>query len=222
MTESTAIVLLDEPIKFRSVAAVEDQLLEMLPESEFTPAQLARIAAVAREKHADRRTQLVAILDTAAREAAGHPPVENSPAVKALERFRSEYEPKLTVEVLGVPGAPCPWLEEDRPRWSNPDRDIHGGVVPTESRWQSEPVSVPLTMHTGSVTKDDTIELARFSVCLLQYAGERDPYVALGYIGWRPDGTASAGRSTNNLRLDEAAALARALLLLVDAAREEV
>ncbi|TWS22280.1 hypothetical protein FK268_19940 [Tsukamurella sputi] len=220
--QSNAITPLDEPVKYRTVRDVELALEELLPESEFSPTQLSRIAAVARERHTDRRAQVVAILDAAAQEAAAHRPVESSPAVKALDQFRSEYEPKLTVEVLGVPGAPCPWLEEDRPRWSDPDRDIHGGVVPTESRWQSEPVSVPLTMHTGSVTKEDTIALARFSVCLLQYAGERDPYVALGYIGWRPDGTASAGRSSNNLRLDEAAALARALLLLVDAAREEV
>jgi hypothetical protein len=221
MTEYTAttLVQLDEPIKCRTIHDMQLALEDLLPETEFSPAQLSRIAAVAREKHVDRRAQVVAILDAAAQEVASHPPAEIGPTLKAIDRFRDEYEPQLTVD----PSAPCPWLERerDRPHWSSPDRDRHGGVLSTNSWWQSEPVSMPLTMHSGSVTKEGTIALARLNACLIQYADERGPYVALKYTGWNSDGT-SVGRIGNNLRLDEAAALARALLLLVDAAREEV
>lgn len=226
MTESTAIVLLDEPIKFRSVAAVEDQLLEMLPESEFTPAQLVRIAAVAREKHPDRRTQLSAILDAAAQEVAAHPPAEESPALKALDRFRAEYHPQLTVE----PGAQHPWLERNRPHWSDPSRDIlaegtSAGVTKFDAQWMSAAVRVPLSRTFGRKEDDGSFTMAYASAQLLQAAGgNREPAIKLIKVAHYRDGERVPGpdRHWFTLELDEAAAIARALLLLVDAAREEV
>lgn len=217
MTESTAIVLLDEPIKFRNVAAVEDQLLEMLPESEFTPAQLARITAVAREKHPDRRTQLSAILDAAAREAAAHPPAEESPALKALDRFRAEYDPQILIEA----GAPDPWLEQNRPAWSSPEEDRPASVYFGAGRWCSQPAHVPMSLHFGRELTDSSREIAQLSCLLVQRPSEREAHVNVVPISWYTAGEPIAHREIN-LRLDEAAALARALLLLVDAAREEV
>lgn len=214
--QSNAIVQLDEPIKFRNVAAVEDQLLELLPESDFKPDQLARIAAVAREKHPDRRTQLSAILDAAAQEAAAHPPAEESPALKALEQFRAEYEPRLEIE----DGMPAPWLEQNRPHWSDPSLDNPSVTYPAGALWISKPLNVPLHLHDGVQHADGTTRSASVGVSLAQHPSEREPYVWVDRMIW------SNGkllyRNPQHLRLDEAAAFARALLLLVDAAREEV
>lgn len=226
MTESSALVQLDEPIKFRTIAAVEDQLLEMLPESEFTPAQLARIAAVAREKHPDRRTQLVAILDAAAREAAAHPPADDSPALKALDRFRGEYDPQIEVE----PGAQHPWLEENRPHWSDPSRDLLGergskAISKFDVQWTSTPLKIPLSRSYGQKTDEGGFKAAYVSASLVQMAGgNREPGIRLARLGFYRDGepVPHHDRARFVLSLDEAAATARALLLLVDAAREEV
>lgn len=216
MTESTVIVQLDEPIKFRTIAAVEDQLLELLPESEFTPAQLARIAAVAREKHPDRRTQLVAILDAAAQEVAAHPPAEDTPALKALDQFRAEFDPKIFIEA----GAPNPWLvEQRRPNWASRDRDQPSTIICNGGQWRSELVTVPMAMRYGHQLSDGSIELGRIECHLAQYPDEREPYVQAEPVCWVM-GDDKPVRKHIHLRLDEAAAFARALLLLVDAARE--
>lgn len=215
MSNDTAFTLLDEPQKFRTVRDVEVALDDLLPETSFTPPQLARIAAVARENHADRRTQTVAILDAAAQEVAGQK-APASPALKALDAFRAEFGPQVRYES----GAPRPWLERNRPHWSRPDYDDAGDAVPDAARWHSAPVVVPLTMHCGNYVGGET-NVARLSSSLIQSPKDRDPFVRLGAMVWRGDGT-SVVHSGHNLRLDEAAALARALLLLVDVAREEV
>ncbi|MCA4997746.1 hypothetical protein HWD35_23790 [Tsukamurella tyrosinosolvens] len=217
MSNDTAFIALDEPQKFRTVRDVELALDDLLPETSFTPPQLARIAAVAREKHADRRSQLVAILDAAAQEVAGqHAPA--SPALRALDAFRAEFEPQINVEAGGVRVE----LERHRPQWANPDWDQPCGPVPDASRWRSEPVELPLTMHTGFESKSGAVERACLRAHLTARPIEQEPFVRLGYRGWRDDQTPSGGRLSYDLRLDEAAAFARALLLLVDVAREEV
>ncbi|TWS29014.1 hypothetical protein FK530_09320 [Tsukamurella conjunctivitidis] len=217
MSHDTAFIALDEPQKFRTIHDVELALDDLLPETSFTPPQLARIAAVAREKHADRRTQTVAILDVAAQEVAGQQAPE-SPGLRALDAFRAEFGPQVRYES----GAPLPWLERNRPHWSDPAEDYANASAPTVTRWHSVPVTVPLTGHTSASTADGGLALAGFTARLAQCPIDREPHVVLAYTGWRPDGTSSAGRSSFDVRLEEAAALARALLLLIDVAREEV
>lgn len=216
MSNDTAFIALDEPQKFRTIRDVEVALDDLLPETSFTPPQLARIAAVAREKHADRRAQTVAVLDAAAQEVAGEQAPE-SPGLRALDAFRAEYDPQVRFES----GAPRPWLERNRPHWSSPDCDDAGDAVPDAARWYSEPVTVPLMMHFGRFS-DGEVDLARAHVRLAQNWSDREPFIRLGYTAWLGDGSSSRGRTRYDMHLDEAAAFARALLLLVDVAREEV
>ena len=216
MSEPTTITPLDEPIRYRTIHDVELALEELLPESEFSPAQLSRIATVAREKHVDRRAQVIAVLDAAAQEAAEHPPAAESPALKALEQFRAEYEPQLEIE----DGMPAPWLEKDRPHWSDPSLDNPSVTYPAGALWISKPLNVPSHLHDGVQHADGTTRSASVGVSLAQHPSEREPYVWVDRMIWS-DGKLLY-RNPLHLRLDEAAALARGLLLLVDAAREEV
>ncbi|AUN40926.1 hypothetical protein [Tsukamurella tyrosinosolvens] len=218
MSNDTAFIALDEPQKFRTVRDVEVALDDLLPETSFTPPQLARIAAVARERHADRRTQTVAVLDAAAQEVAGQQMPE-SPALRALDAFRAEYAPQLVLEA----GAPCPQLERDRPHWADPAHDQPYNLVPDSSQWRSAPAELPMTMHRGAESPSGSVERANMRAFLVGRPIEREPWVRLAYGNWREDGSPlNTGRAYHDLHLDEAAALARALLLLVDVAREEV
>ncbi|MBS4104021.1 hypothetical protein [Tsukamurella paurometabola] len=218
MSNDTAFTLLDEPQKFRTIHDVENALDDLLPDTSFTPPQLARIAAVAREKHADRRTQLVAILDAAAQEAAAHPPAEASPALRALDRCRAEFALHMSSEA----GAVCVELERDRPNWSAPECDQPCSILPNASRWRSKSVELPLTMHYGHRSDSGGVERAYLQAHLSATPIDREPFVRVSYHGWREDGTPSLGRLNTDLRLGEAEAFARTLLLLIDAAREEV
>ncbi|WP_331890307.1 hypothetical protein [Williamsia sp.] len=116
-----------------------------------------------------------------------------------------------------------PWFDEDRPAWSDREEDETGasdnGVArPDAMRWCSQRVSLPARLYRGRFV-GDTYMGARHEVSLVQSIGDRVPTVLL-HRASHPDGATGAYTRLMALTLDEAAALARILLLHVDLATE--
>jgi hypothetical protein len=183
---------------------------------------LRRIMAVAESEHADYAAQQLAVLQ-ALREELAIVDEGDFPGAAALDEFRAEMRPELTIRE----GAPIPWLEHNRPAWAarhcdqdrhNPDDELSDIA---SMSWRSEPLSVPLSSYYGR-WDDDTFQSARIMLDVRQNVTQSEPRIAFerhGYKLVKGESEIVDGEDHYTITVDEAVRLARALLLLADVAR---
>ncbi|MDV8024007.1 hypothetical protein [Rhodococcus sp. IEGM 1330] len=184
---------------------------------------LKQLYKVANDAHIDLSTQTDAI-HTAACELLGEvkPPTS---AQRNIAAFKKDMTPQLFIAA----NAPVDCLEgPDRPYWASKDGDQRvfdsGDRVAdrTSMSWRSEAVSVPLfATYFGRWHDNGTFETARIMADVRQGVADASPRIGFERHGFKQvDGKAVrvSGEAHYSLSIDEAANLARALLLLVDLA----
>ncbi|SIS22194.1 hypothetical protein [Williamsia sterculiae] len=208
MTTVTPIPDSPAPRRFTYVQLAEylDEVLAF--EFDGGPA-LKRIMAVAKGTHPDRAAQHNAIIAAAQEEIAAMP--AESPAELALremqeqQRFRYQWN------------ADCPWMDKNRPAWSKPENDRYlVKFSPGTCRWKSQVYRLPRHRVFGTVNGspgDRSVTLGNYEIYLRQLIDERDPHIRIEH-GVEGD------RDLLDLELDEAADLAKVVLLLLDLAHE--
>ncbi|OZF00548.1 hypothetical protein CH299_13450 [Rhodococcus sp. 14-2686-1-2] len=191
----------------------------------FEGAALKRLYKVANTRYDDIAAQNAALQDAAQAELVKRP-ATTSPARKNILAFQKDMDPLLEVKA----GAPNPYLEENRPHWSSraSDQNVRNIGDKTasihEMSWRSQPIVMPLTnTWYGAWRSDGSFKTATIMADIRQNVDETAPRIAFERQGFTErDGKVVNldGKDYYTLTLDEAANLARGLLLLIDLATE--
>ncbi|AMY53418.1 hypothetical protein [Rhodococcoides fascians] len=210
------------PVKYTH-AKLDDFMYEKFGRTVEGPAK-TRLMKVARAKFADEIEQSHAIARAAQEELATV--VEPSPAMCNLDAFQRDMNPQLVVK----PGAPIPYLENRRPRWSERESDqsvLNVGdeiAAVNEMSWRSRPIVMPLTSRFyGRWQSNGSFKAASIMADVRQDTGDAEPKIAFERHGFKvSNGKVETvdGQNRYTLTLADAANLARGLLLLVDLATE--
>lgn len=105
-----------------------------------------------------------------------------------------------------------------RPQWSDDELDTIGGAA-DGSEYRSNPVSVPLAMHTSQVT-DGMMYRASAKVQIVQRLRDAEPFITLGRAARVTDRIEHVPGSRFSLTPAEAVELAHTLLLAAEVACE--
>lgn len=208
------------PIKF-TYAKLDDFTYDKFGRTVEGPAK-SRPMKVARAKYSDAIEQDHALARAAQDElAAGAPPTATDINIAA---FKRDMAPRLHIPA----GAPLACIEDGRPSWADRAQDqVVGNIgdkvtARTEMSWRSTPVSVPIVdQYFGSLGSDGSFESAKIMADVRQNVVDASPRIAFERHGFKQvDGKVQEinGVDRYTLSLEEAANLARGLLLLVDLA----
>ncbi|OZD79269.1 hypothetical protein CH273_13580 [Rhodococcus sp. 05-339-2] len=210
------------PVKYTH-AKLDDFMYEKFGRTVEGPAK-TRLMKVARAKFADEIERSHAIARAAQEELATA--IEPSTAMSNLDAFQRDMNPQLVVK----PGAPIPYLENRRPRWSERESDqrvLNVGdeiAAVNEMSWRSRPIVMPLTnQFYGRWQPNGSFKTASIWADVRQDTGDPEPQIAFERHGFKVvNGKVDTvdGHDRYTLTLAEAANLARGLLLLVDLATE--
>lgn len=190
----------------------------------FTPEgdALKRLHKLANSAHESIAARNAALVVAAQEERASVPPLRD--AQRNIAAFKRDMAPQLHIPA----GAPNPFLESNRPDWASRDQDqdvlMTGDKVAARSSmsWRSEAISIPIfENYFGEWCSNGTFESARIMADVRRVVGESAPRIAFEYHGFKQvDGKVVpiSGMNRYELSIEEAANLARGLLLLIDLA----
>ncbi|KZF00886.1 hypothetical protein A2J03_09895 [Rhodococcus sp. EPR-157] len=203
------------PVKYTHVK-LDDFTYEKFGQTLDGPAK-TRLMKVARAKYADEIEQSHAIARAAQEELASvaHP---LQATLDRIDSFSLDHPTAL------APSAPVPWLETNRPKWADRDRDqtvFNTGdshADKSSMSWRSQHLSVPLSGYYGKWHNDGRFAFADIRLDCRQGTSARETRIAFERHGWNGRGEPVDGVDFYSLTVSEAASMARALLLLVDLA----